>query len=91
MRRIRRQAEAVGRLLADEDECAEALQLVAGRRGALYGLMAEFIEGQFRPQVLSSNGRFSSGHRATPGVNPVGSRAFHAAQIWHTGGVKTGV
>ena len=91
VRRIRGQVEAVERVLAEEHECADVLPLVAARRRALNGLMAELIEGHIRSHVLSSNGRFSSGNRATLAVNPVGPRASHAAHNWHTGALRTGV
>ncbi len=44
VRRIRGQIEAVERALDDETGCAEVLQLIAGVRGAVNGLMAEVIE-----------------------------------------------
>lgn len=44
VRRIRGQAEAIERALQDERGCAEVLQLIAGVRGAINGLMAEVIE-----------------------------------------------
>ena len=40
VRRIRGQMEAVERSLEDEKGCAEVLQLIAGVRGAINGLMA---------------------------------------------------
>ena len=55
VRRIRGQIEAVERVLAEQHECADVLRLVAARRGALNGLMAELIEGHIRSHVLSSN------------------------------------
>ena len=44
VRRIRGQMEAVERALEDETGCAEVLQLIAGVRGAINGLMAEVVE-----------------------------------------------
>lgn len=44
VRRIRGQIEAVDRALEDEKGCAEVLQLIAGVRGAINGLMAEVVE-----------------------------------------------
>jgi FrmR/RcnR family transcriptional regulator, repressor of rcnA expression len=44
VRRIRGQMEAVERALEDENGCAEVLQLIAGVRGAINGLMAEVVE-----------------------------------------------
>ncbi|UWU15498.1 metal/formaldehyde-sensitive transcriptional repressor [Rhizobium sullae] len=43
-RRIRGQIEAVERMLEDEKSCAELLQVIAGVRGAINGLMSEIIE-----------------------------------------------
>lgn len=44
VRRIRGQMEAVERALEDETGCAEVLQLIAGVRGAINGLMAKVVE-----------------------------------------------
>ena len=44
VRRIRGQIEAVERALEEEKGCADVLQLIAGARGAINGLMAEVIE-----------------------------------------------
>lgn len=44
VRRIRGQMEAVERALQEETGCADVLQLIAGARGAINGLMAEVIE-----------------------------------------------
>jgi DNA-binding FrmR family transcriptional regulator len=44
VRRIRGQMEAVERALEDERGCADVLQLIAGVRGAINGLMAEVVE-----------------------------------------------
>ncbi len=44
VRRIKGQMEAVERLLEEEKGCAEVLQLIAGVRGAVNGLMGEIIE-----------------------------------------------
>ncbi|MFJ6322115.1 MULTISPECIES: metal/formaldehyde-sensitive transcriptional repressor [unclassified Rhizobium] len=44
VRRIRGQIEGVERMLEDEKSCAEVLQLIAGVRGAINGLMSEVIE-----------------------------------------------
>lgn len=44
VRRIRGQMEAIERALEGEKGCAEVLQLIAGARGAINGLMAEVIE-----------------------------------------------
>ena len=52
VRRIRGQVEAIERALDGEGECAAMLQLIAGARGALNGLMAEVVEGHLREHVL---------------------------------------
>ena len=44
VRRIRGQMEAVERALEGEKGCAAVLQLIAGVRGAINGLMAEVVE-----------------------------------------------
>ena len=44
VRRIRGQMEAVERALEEEKGCADVLQLIAGVRGAINGLMAEVVE-----------------------------------------------
>jgi DNA-binding FrmR family transcriptional regulator len=51
-RRIRGQVEAIERLLEEEGECSAVLQLIAGARGALNGLMAEVAEGHIREHVI---------------------------------------
>lgn len=51
VRRLRGQVEAVERALADEKGCAEVLQLIAGVRGAVNGLMAEVVEDHIRLHV----------------------------------------
>ena len=43
VRRIRGQIEAVERMLEDERSCAEVLQVIAGVRGAVNGLMSEVV------------------------------------------------
>ncbi|HZG27597.1 DNA-binding transcriptional regulator, FrmR family [Ensifer adhaerens] len=44
VRRLRGQMDAVERMLEEEKGCAEVMQLIAGIRGAVNGLMAEVIE-----------------------------------------------
>jgi DNA-binding FrmR family transcriptional regulator len=44
VRRIRGQMEAIERALEEEKGCATVLQLIAGARGAINGLMAEVME-----------------------------------------------
>lgn len=52
-RRIRGQVEALEKALAEEQECADILQLIAAIRGATNGLMNEVLEGHVRHHVLS--------------------------------------
>jgi DNA-binding FrmR family transcriptional regulator len=51
VRRIRGQIEAVERALEKEIGCADVMQLIAGARGAINGLMAEVIEDHIRMHV----------------------------------------
>ena len=50
--RIRGQVEAIERLLEEEGDCSSVLQLIAGARGALNGLMAQVAEGHIREHVI---------------------------------------
>ncbi len=52
VRRIHGQVEAIERTLEGEGECSSVLQLIAGARGALNGLMAEVAEGHIREHVI---------------------------------------
>jgi DNA-binding FrmR family transcriptional regulator len=52
VRRIRGQIEAVERALEQEIGCADVLQLIAGARGAINGLMGEVIEDHIRMHVM---------------------------------------
>jgi DNA-binding FrmR family transcriptional regulator len=52
VRRIRGQIEAVERALEQEIGCADVLQLIAGTRGAINGLMAEVMEDHIRMHVI---------------------------------------
>jgi FrmR/RcnR family transcriptional regulator, repressor of rcnA expression len=52
VRRIRRQLEAVERALEDEIGCSNVLQLIAGLRGALNGLLSELLEDYIRTHVV---------------------------------------
>jgi len=63
VRRIRGQIEAVERALEQEIGCADVLQLLAGARGAINGLMAEVIEDHIRMHVIDP-GRKPSSERA---------------------------
>ena len=61
VRRIRGQMEAVERALEEERGCAEVLQLIAGVRGAINGLMADpqlpfFIQWEIEPDLHPSTG-----------------------------------
>jgi DNA-binding FrmR family transcriptional regulator len=53
VRRIRGQIEAVERALEAESGCSDVLQLLAGARGAMNGLMAEVIEDHLREHVVN--------------------------------------
>ena len=53
VRRIRGQIEAVERALEQEIGCSDVLQLIAGARGAINGLMAEVIEDHVRMHVIN--------------------------------------
>lgn len=50
--RIQGQLSAIERMLTDEEDPHETLQLVASCRGALNGLMFEIIEGHVRHHVV---------------------------------------
>lgn len=52
VRRIRGQIEAVERALEQEIGCSDVLQLIAGARGAINGLMAEVMEDHIRAHVV---------------------------------------
>jgi DNA-binding FrmR family transcriptional regulator len=67
--RIRGQVEAIDRALANEEECASTLQLIAACRGAINGLMAEVIEGHVR------------GHLIDPGEDPNSERSMAAQEL----------
>jgi DNA-binding FrmR family transcriptional regulator len=53
VRRIRGQIEAVERALDQEIGCADVLQLIAGARGAINGLMAEVMEDHIRAHIIN--------------------------------------
>jgi len=52
VRRIVGQCEAIALALESERGCSETLQLIAGARGAMNGLMAEVLEQHLRTHVL---------------------------------------
>jgi len=53
VRRIAGQVAALEKALSEEDECSKILQLIAGSRGAMDGLMAEVLEGHIRLHVAN--------------------------------------
>lgn len=53
VRRLRGQMEAVERALEEERSCSDVLQLIAGVRGAINGLMAEVVEDHVLLHVAS--------------------------------------
>jgi DNA-binding FrmR family transcriptional regulator len=57
VRRIRGQCEAIERALEDEAGCSQTLQLIAGARGAMNGLMAEVLAEHLRSHVLDGSSR----------------------------------
>ncbi len=61
VRRIRGQLDAVEKALGEEQECGPILQMIAGCRGAMNGLMAEVMEGHIRFHVLNPDQRPTSG------------------------------
>jgi DNA-binding FrmR family transcriptional regulator len=61
VRRIRGQVEAVERALEEEGECSSVLQVIAGARGALNGLMAQVLEGHIREHVIDPGRKPSPG------------------------------
>jgi len=63
VRRIRGQIEAVERALDQEIGCSDVLQLIAGARGAINGLMAEVMEDHIRAH-LNDPARESDTQRA---------------------------
>jgi DNA-binding FrmR family transcriptional regulator len=54
-KRIQGQVEALVRVLTEERDCSEVLQVLSAARGAMNSLMAELLEGHIRSHVL--NGR----------------------------------
>ena len=51
LRRIRGQAEALERSIADGADCGPVLQQLAAMRGAVNGLMADVLEGHLRESL----------------------------------------
>jgi DNA-binding FrmR family transcriptional regulator len=54
-KRIQGQVVALVRVLTEERDCSEVLQVMSAARGAMNSLMAELLEGHIRSHVL--NGR----------------------------------
>jgi DNA-binding FrmR family transcriptional regulator len=54
-RRIRGQVEAIERALEAEAGCEQVMQLVAGVRGALAGLMSEVIEDHINTHLVDES------------------------------------
>jgi DNA-binding FrmR family transcriptional regulator len=54
-KRIQGQVGALVRVLSEERDCSEVLQVMSAARGAMNSLMAELLEGRIRSHVL--NGR----------------------------------
>ena len=52
-KRIQGQVEALARVLDEERDCSDVLQLMSAARGAMNSLMAEFLEGHIKSHVLS--------------------------------------
>ena len=61
VRRIRGQVDAVERALEEEGECSSVLQVIAGARGALNGLMALVLEGHIREHVIDPRRKATQG------------------------------
>ncbi len=61
VRRIRGQVEAVERALQEEGECSSVLQVIAGARGALDGLMVQVLEGHIREHVIDPRRKATQG------------------------------
>ena len=60
IRRVRGQVEAVERAVAEGRDCADVLQMIAAARGAMNGLMAEFLEDHVRFHVLDPGRKHSA-------------------------------
>jgi DNA-binding FrmR family transcriptional regulator len=52
-KRIQGQVEALVRVLTEERDCSDVLQVMSAARGAMNSLMAELLEGHIRSHVLS--------------------------------------
>ncbi len=60
VRRIRGQLDAIERAIGEEQGCSPILQIIAGCRGAINGLMAEIMQGHVRFHVLNPDERPTS-------------------------------
>jgi FrmR/RcnR family transcriptional regulator, repressor of frmRAB operon len=56
-KRIQGQVEALVRVLSEERDCSEVLQVMSAARGAMNSLMAELLEGHIRHHVLGHSPR----------------------------------
>jgi DNA-binding FrmR family transcriptional regulator len=54
VRRMKGQLEAIERALENEAGCEQVLQLIAGVRGAMAGLMAEVVEDHIRTHLVDA-------------------------------------
>jgi DNA-binding FrmR family transcriptional regulator len=54
VRRLRGQMEAIERALEAEAGCEQVMQLIAGARGAMAGLMAEVVEDHVRTHLVDA-------------------------------------
>lgn len=53
VRRIKGQVEGIERMLEEEKGCEHVMQLIAGVRGAINGLMGEVLEDHIRMHVAA--------------------------------------
>jgi DNA-binding FrmR family transcriptional regulator len=53
VRRIRGQIDGVERMLEEEKGCSEVMQVIAGVRGAINGLMGEVIEDHIKMHLAA--------------------------------------
>jgi DNA-binding FrmR family transcriptional regulator len=54
VRRIRGQVDGIERALNEETGCEQVMNLIAGARGAMTGLMAEVIEDHVREHLVDA-------------------------------------
>ncbi len=65
IKRLRGQMDAVERSLAEGDECADILMLLAAIRGGVNSLMAEFLEDHIRLHMMHPSHRTESPEELT--------------------------